>query len=241
MDKCSKILKNNAPFIKTCIIIIFQLLLIVSFLKNTNYIWLLFVDSIMPNQFNLIRKNIEKQIVINDDEFKIFSSFLIEKKISKRDFLLKEGEVCNYTGFVNHGCFRTFTRDHEGNENVTRFAVDDYWIGDLYSYLTGDVSPYNIEATMDSTVLLIHKNDMEKVYEQVPKFERFFRINVQRGYIALERRFSIDLSSDAKEKYENLLNKINDIELRVAQKHIASYLGITPESLSRIKRKYYKK
>ena len=85
MDKCSKILKNNAPFIKTCIIIIFQLLLIVSFLKNTNYIWLLIVDSIMPNQFNLIRKNIEKQIVINDDEFKIFSSFLIEKKISKRD------------------------------------------------------------------------------------------------------------------------------------------------------------
>lgn len=86
MDKCSKILKNNAPFIKTCIIIIFQLLLIVSFLKNTNYIWLLFVDAIMPNQFNLIRKNIEKQIVINDDEFKIFSSFLIEKKYQKEIF-----------------------------------------------------------------------------------------------------------------------------------------------------------
>ena len=195
----------------------------------------------MQNKFELIRKNIEKQIVINDDEFNFFTSFLLEKKISKRDFFLKEGEVCNYTGFVNAGCFRTFTRANDGNENVTRFAIEDYWIGDLYSYLTGDVSPYNIEATMDSTVLMIHKNDMEKVYEQVPKFERFFRIIVQRGYIALEKRFSIDLSSSALQKYENLLQKFNDIELRVSQKHIASYLGITPESLSRIKRKSYKK
>jgi len=195
----------------------------------------------MHNNFALIRKNIEKQIVINDDEFKFFSDFLTKKKILKKEFLLKEGEVCNYTGFVNTGCLRTFTRDHEGNENVTRFAIEDYWIGDLYSYLTGDVSPYNIEATIDSTVLLIHKNDMEKVYERVPKFERFFRIIVQRGYIALEKRFSIDLSSSALQKYENLLQKFNDIELRVSQKHIASYLGITPESLSRIKKKAYKK
>ncbi|MFN7847301.1 MAG: Crp/Fnr family transcriptional regulator, partial [Bacteroidota bacterium] len=134
-----------------------------------------------------------------------------------------------------------FIRNHDGNENVTRFAIEDYWVGDLYSYLTGDVSPYNIEATIDSTVLLIHKNDMEKVYEQVPKFERFFRIMVQRGYIALEKRFSIDLNSSALQKYENLLQKFNDIELRVSQKHIASYLGITPESLSRIKKKTYKK
>jgi CRP-like cAMP-binding protein len=195
----------------------------------------------MQHNFALIRKNIEKQIVISDDEFKFFSDFLTEKKILKKEFLLKEGEVCNYTGFVNTGCLRTFTRDHEGNENVTRFAIEDYWVGDLYSYLTGDVSPYNIEATIDSKVLLIHKNDMEKVYEQVPKFERFFRIIVQRGYIALEKRFSIDLSSSALQKYENLLQKFNDIELRVSQKHIASYLGITPESLSRIKKKSYHK
>jgi CRP-like cAMP-binding protein len=195
----------------------------------------------MQNNFALIRKNIEKQIVINDDEFRFFSDFLLEKKISKRDLFLKEGKVCNYTGFVNTGCFRTFTRDDEGNENVTRFAIEDYWIGDLYSYLTGDVSAYNIEATLDSTVLMIHKNDMEKVYEKVPKFERFFRIIVQRGYIALEKRFSIDLNSSALQKYENLLQKFNDIELRVSQKHIASYLGITPESLSRIKKKAYKK
>jgi CRP-like cAMP-binding protein len=195
----------------------------------------------MQHNFALIRKNIEKQIVISDDEFKFFSDFLTEKKILKKEFLLKEGEVCNYTGFVTQGCLRTFTRNHEGNENVTRFAIEDYWVGDLYSYLTGDVSPYNIEATIDTKVLLIHKNDMEKVYEQVPKFERFFRIIVQRGYIALEKRFSIDLNSSALQKYENLLQKFNDIELRVSQKHIASYLGITPESLSRIKRKTYKK
>jgi CRP-like cAMP-binding protein len=195
----------------------------------------------MNHSLNLIRKNIEKQIIINDAEFKIFSNFLLEKKIPKKGFLLKEGEVNNYTGFVTKGCLRTYTRDQEGNENVTRFAIEDYWVGDLYSYLTGDVSSYNIEASIDSTVLLIHKNDMEKVYEQVPKFERFFRIIIQRGYIALEKRFSVDLSNNALQKYENLLQKFNDIELRVSQKHIASYLGITPESLSRIKKKSYHK
>jgi CRP-like cAMP-binding protein len=195
----------------------------------------------MYNQLILIRKNIEKQIVINNHEFKVFSDFLVEKKISKKDYFLKEGEISSYTGFINEGCFRTFTRDVDGNENVSRFAIEDYWIGDLYSYLTDTASIYSIEATTNSSVLMIHKNDMEKVYEKVPKFERFFRILVQRGYVALERRFNIDLTASAQQKYQNLLHKFNDIELRVSQKHIASYLGITPESLSRIKRKTYKK
>jgi CRP-like cAMP-binding protein len=82
---------------------------------------------------------------------------------------------------------------------------------------------------------------MEKVYEQVPKFERFFRILVQRSYVALQQRFSLNQTSSAQEKYEKLIQKFSDLELRVSQKHIASYLGITAESLSRIKRKSYKK
>lgn len=193
----------------------------------------------MQHKFELIKKNIEKQIVINNDEFKFFSDFLIEKKISKRDYFLREGEVSNYTGFVNSGCFRIYTRDSEGNENVIRFAVADYWIGDLYSYLTGDLSSCNIEATVDASILMIHKDDMERVYEKVPKFERFFRILLQRSYVALERRFSADLTGSAMQKYENLLQKFSDIEMCVSQKHIASYLGITPESFSRLKKKYF--
>ena len=195
----------------------------------------------MNNKFELIRKNIEKHITLNDAEFKVFADFVEEKKIEKKHFLLQEGEVSNFTAFVNTGCLRTFIRDTEGNENVMQFAIEDYWAGDLYSYLTGDASTYNIEATIDTTVLVINKNDMEKVYEQIPKFERFFRILVQRSYVTLQQRFSLNQTSSAQEKYEKLLQKFNNIELRVSQKHIASYLGITAESLSRMKRKSYKK
>jgi len=195
----------------------------------------------MNNKFELIRKNIEKHITLNDAEFKVFADFVGEKKIEKKHFLLQEGEVSNFTAFVNTGCLRTFIRDTEGNENVMQFAIEDYWAGDLYSYLTGDASTYNIEATIDTTVLVINKNDMEKVYEQIPKFERFFRILVQRSYVTLQQRFSLNQTSSAQEKYEKLLQKFNNIELRVSQKHIASYLGITAESLSRMKRKSYKK
>jgi CRP-like cAMP-binding protein len=195
----------------------------------------------MPNKFNLIRKNIEKHISLHDAEFKIFTNTLVEKKMSKRELLLKAGEVCNYTAFVNAGCLRTFSSDEEGNEHVIQFSIEDYWAGDLFSYLTGNPSNYHIEATQDTTLLLIHKNDMEKVYEQVPKFERFFRILVQRSYVALQQRFSLNQTSSAQEKYEKLIQKFSDLELRVSQKHIASYLGITAESLSRIKRKSYKK
>lgn len=195
----------------------------------------------MQNNFELIKKNIEKHITLSKEEFEYFTNFIVVKKISKKNLLLKEGDVCNYTAFVNSGCLRTFTRDKDGNEHVVQFAIEDYWAGDLYSFLTGNPSTYNIEATQDTHVLLIQNSDMEKVFEKVPKFERFFRILVQRSYIALQQRFSLNQTSSAQEKYEKLMQKFPDLELRVAQKHIASYLGITAESLSRIKRKAYEK
>ncbi len=195
----------------------------------------------MHSPYELIRKNIEKHVRLSNEEFNYFVEFTVAKNILKKKLLLKEGEICNYTAFVNSGCLRTYTRDKDGNEHVIQFAIEDYWAGDLYSFLTGNPSTYNIEATQDSNVLLIQNNAMEKVFEKVPKFERFFRILVQRSYIALQQRMSLSQSSSAQEKYENLIKKFPDLELRVAQKHIASYLGITAESLSRIKRKSYHK
>ncbi|MCC6253076.1 MAG: Crp/Fnr family transcriptional regulator [Bacteroidia bacterium] len=195
----------------------------------------------MNSRLSLIRANIEKLIVLSDSEFDTFSKYLVLRNIPKKHKFLSAGEVCNYTGFITSGCLITYTIDENGAEHVIQFAVEDYWIGDLYSFITGSESAYNIEATEDTTVLIIHKNDLEKVYEQIPKFERFFRILVQRSYVALQHRITLNQRGTAQDKYENLLQKIKGIELRSTQKHIASYIGITPESLSRLKRKLHNK
>ena len=198
-----------------------------------------FESNFMEEKFQLIRSNIEKHISLTNTEFDLFANYLQEKEIKKKQEIVSTGEVCNYTAFVNKGCVRSFSMDKDGMEQVLQFAMEDYWVGDLYSYLTDKPALYTSEATENCSLLLIYRNDMEKVYEQVPKFERFFRILVQRSYVSLQQRITFNQSSSAEEKYHSLLQKFPTIELRVAQKHIASYLGITPESLSRIKRKSY--
>lgn len=195
----------------------------------------------MDNQFDLIKKNLFRFIVLTDDEFKIFCNYCTIKHVKKKEFILRAGDVCDYTGFVNKGCFRVFTTDLDGTEHIMQFSIEDYWIGDMYSYLTDNASQYSIEACEDSEILLIGKYDMEKVYEALPKMERFFRILVQRSFVNLQNRITGWQMSTALDKYYEMIRKYPGIELRISQKHIASYLGITPESLSRIKNKLHQK
>ncbi len=188
-----------------------------------------------------IKNNIKKYIELNDREFDFFAHLLQEKELVKKEMLLYEGEVCNYTSFVHLGCLRTFTHDKDGVEHILQFMPEDYWAGDLYSFLTGNPTNYNIEALETTAILQIHRNDMELVYHEIPKFERFFRILIQHSYVELQQRLLHSHSLSASEKHEKLIQKHKNIEQRVSQKHIASYLGITPESLSRLKRKGHQK
>lgn len=117
------------------------------------------------------------------------------------------------------------------------FGIEDWWVGDLYSFLTQTPATYFIEALENTTVLQIAKADLEKLYERVPKFERFFRIILQNAFIAQQQRINQTLSLKAEEKYDHFLKKYPQLEQRLSQKHIASYLGITPEFLSMLRRK----
>ena len=185
--------------------------------------------------FDLIRKNISKYIHLSEEEFNFFTSILREKKLRKKQFLLEEGEVCQFECFVNTGCLRQFYLDDSGHEHIIQFAVTDWWISDQYSFLTGLPSPYFIDALENSEVILINKSSLEDLYQKVPKFERFFRIAFQNSYVALQKRILANISQTAEERYNNFVSTYPEIEQRVPQHQVASYLGIKPESLSRLK------
>jgi CRP-like cAMP-binding protein len=186
--------------------------------------------------FDAIRKNISKHIQLQEDEFNYFTSLLKTKRLRKKQFLLEEGEVCRYECFVNNGCLRQYHLDDNGQEHIIQFAITDWWVADQYSFLTGLPSQYFIDALEDSELLLIEKPSLEELYNKVPKFERFFRIAFQNSYVALQRRILANISQTAEERYLHFSRSYPEIEQKVPQHQVASYLGIKPESLSRLRK-----
>jgi CRP-like cAMP-binding protein len=186
--------------------------------------------------FELIRKNIAKHIQLTDEEFNYFTSLIKTKRLRKKQFLLEEGEICNNECFVNSGCLRLYYLDDKGQEHIVQFAVMDWWIGDQFSFLTGQPSRYFIDALLESEVLLIEKTKLEELYIKIPKFERFFRIAFQSAFVAMQQRILSKLSDPAEKNYLDFVHRYPEIEQAVPQHQVASYLGISPESLSRIRR-----
>ena len=185
--------------------------------------------------FDYLHKKISETIDINEEEFNFAKTLFMPKKLRKRRFLMGEGDVCKYTIFVEKGLLRSYTVDDKGAEHILQFAMQGWWSGDLYSFLTGEISPYYIEALEDSELLLITKPSWDLLLEEVPAFERFFRILIQNNLIATQRRLMDSLSETAEEKYNKLLKDYPEIVQRVPQHMIASYIGITRETLSRIR------
>ncbi len=185
----------------------------------------------------LLIKNLSKHITLTEEESEIILSFFVTKKFRKHQYILQEGEITRYESFVTQGLTRTYEVDEKGQEHVVQFGLEDWWVGDLYSFLTETPSKYNIDCLEDTTVLQITKPNLELLYHKVPKLERHFRIMVQHAYIASVRRISSTLMKTAAERYEEFIQKYPHIQQRVPNHQIASYLGITPQSLSRIRSK----
>jgi CRP-like cAMP-binding protein len=191
--------------------------------------------------FNLLRSHIEKRVHLSDEEFEVISKFFIPKKLRKKQFLLHEGEVCKNIGFVNSGCLREYTIDTKGSEHIIQFAIEDWWISDPNSFLSGLPSTYNIDALEDSEVLLLEKSARNKLLDACPKMERFFRILIEANFVATQRRITESLSTSAEERYLKFVETYPKLIEQVSQNHIASYLGITPQSLSRIRKELTQK
>lgn len=191
-------------------------------------------------KIDLILKNVVRHISLDPEELEYFTSILEHKVIKRKKFLLQQGEICRYTNFVIRGCLRVYSIDERGLVHISLFAIEDYWIADLYSFLTQTPATLNIDALEDTEVFQISQTNMEKLYVEVPKFERFFRIMHQNAFIAQHQRLMKNISSTAEEQYLQFRKKYPNLDLRIPQKQIAAYLGITPEFLSMLKRKLAK-
>jgi len=186
--------------------------------------------------FDLLRQHIEKRTHLTEDEFDIVKNYFVTRKLRKKQFLLNEGEVCRYIGFVNSGCMREYTIDSRGNEHIIQFAIEDWWVSDLNSFLSGEPAEYNIDALQDSEILLLEKSARDKLLDECPKMERFFRILIESNHVANHKRITDSLSTSAEEKYLKFIKTYPKLFELVSQNQIASYLGITPQSLSRIRK-----
>lgn len=185
--------------------------------------------------FDFLEKKVNETIKITNEEFDYAKTLFIPKKLRKKRFLLQDGNPCIYTTFVEQGLLRSFTIDDKGNEHILQFSMQGWWTADLFSFLTGEPSEYNIEALEDSELLLITKSSWDLLLHEVPAFERYFRILIQNNLIATQRRLMGTMTTTAEERYTKLLQDFPDISQRVPQHMIASYIGVTRETLSRLR------
>lgn len=186
--------------------------------------------------FETLFQKFDEKVRLTNEEKEWSKSFFLPKKLRKRQYLLQEGDVCKYIAFVEKGILRSYTVDEKGSEHIVQFAFEGWWIGDMYSFITGEPSEYNIDALENCELLLLSKQAEEQLFEQVPKMERFFRLLIQNHLIATQRRLMSTLSRPAEERYNELVASCPTIPQRVPQHMMASFLGITPETLSRIRK-----
>jgi CRP-like cAMP-binding protein len=186
--------------------------------------------------FELLFKGINEKVKLTEDEEQLCKNYFTPKKIRKKQYLLQQDDICRHTAFVERGLLRSYTVDSKGDEHVLQFAPEGWWIADMYSFLTSEPSTYNIDALEESELLLLTQAANEELLRVIPKMERYFRILSQNALIAIQRRLIGSLSHSSEEKYLKLIATYPDIVQRVPQHMIASFLGITPETLSRIRK-----
>lgn len=180
--------------------------------------------------------HIERYVTLsNEDKGFIHKAFRLVQLKKKKD-VHRNGDVCQQISFVVEGCLRSYSIDEKGNEHVMQLAFENHWIADLYSFISQEPSQLDIETIEPVKLLTIAQYELEQLYDDVPKLERFFRILFQNAYVHAQRRLGNRMSTSASVRYQKLVVEHPDVLQRVPLLYIASYLGITPESLSRIRK-----
>jgi len=175
------------------------------------------------------------------EELDTIAAATIVKKLRKHQYLLQEGDVSRYNVFVTKGCLRTYTVDEKGIEHILNFAVENWWLGDRESMETGEPSVYNIDAIEDSEVALLTKEKFDWLCREIPSFNNMVNAILQKSFLVAQNRIHTFISLTAEEKYVSFLEKYPHLAMRVPQSMIASYLGMTAETLSRIRKQIVKK
>ncbi len=163
-----------------------------------------------------------------------YISLLAEIKVRRKEFLMQAGEITKYEYYITKGCLKVYTLDEDGTPHISMFAVEDYWTGDMASFMTREPSRYFIKATEDSELLGISRTNYDLLFQEIPKFERFYRILYQKSLISYIRRTNHGISLTAEERFVVFKRKYPSIVNRITQKDLAAYIGITPEFMSKI-------
>jgi len=180
-------------------------------------------------------KYMSKYITLTQEEEDILVSKVLYKKYLKGQYIVQQGDVCKYSGFVISGCTKTFYVDEEGQEHIVMFSIEDWWASDMGSFVTQTPADFNVQCLENTELIMFSHDNIEELYAAIPKLERFFRQIVEKGLAASQKRIVRSFSLSAKEQYLHFRNQYPKIEQRIPQYMIASYLGITKEFLSKIK------
>lgn len=181
-------------------------------------------------------KEIFKGVDFSPSEIKLITSVFHKRDVEKGTILINYGEIANHQYFISNGCLRSYYIDILGKEHTIQFGIKDWWISDFTSFFSNEKAILTIEAIQNSTVYVISKEDKEQLYNSIPKIDKFFRIKLEKSFAAFQKRILANLALPAKERYLYFIETYPSIEKNIKNYHIASYLGITTESLSRIRK-----
>ena len=183
---------------------------------------------------NKLREHIQKMVPLNDDEFAFFIRHFVLKKFKKHQFIIQEGDVVHYNYFVLTGLLKLVFTDSMEKQHIVGFAMEDWWESDFNAFYTGTKATMSLECLEDTTVLCLSLNDYQNLCDKLQKMERFFLHKANLGFLSAQRRILSSLTSNAKERYEQLVKQYPSLIQRVPKSLIAAYLGVSRETLSRL-------
>ena len=188
-----------------------------------------------------IIQNISKHVTLTPEEQALFLSKTETKIVKAKTILLSAREISKETYFVNSGILRSFYINDNIIEHVLHFACEGWWIGDMYSYISEKPGNLFIEVLEEAEIVILSKENQQELYQQIPKLERFFRILAENSLVAHQERLMDNLSLTAEERFEKFCTKYPTLIQSIPQKHIASFIGVTPEFFSKMKARMLKK
>src|SRR5687768_16906396 len=191
----------------------------------------------MPYMLDSLFSYFERNCTLSGEEKSLMTSLIIPKTLKKGEFLQREGDTVKYGAFIAKGFLRSYVVDNKGKEHIIQFAPENWWISDKGAGGEGTKASCFIDAIEDSDILLIDQPGHFKMLEKVPAYGRSFQAGMQKRSAAKDKRIVHSLVADAEERYNDFIQTYPSIAQRVPQHMLASYLGIAPETLSRVRRK----
>lgn len=196
------------------------------------------IDNKSSSHYQQLLDHIREIVEISETEFNNYLSKFEIKVLKKKQYLLEPDQISKHMRYIVSGCARVYTLDDQGNEKTLQIGIENWWVNDLYSYITQKPSTMFIQTLEETTIIQINKNNLEDIFKHSNSISNFFRIKIQNAYVSLQERTKENMLSDAYARYQKFRTDYRDIEQRVPQYIIASYLDITPEFLSFLRRKH---